>query len=76
MAVYPRGTPASYTDSSSNVFGGLVVGDNGVNSDIAYFDYTQSKWVVTSALSTRDDTTATPNSYAIIQITEPKFQGT
>lgn len=72
MAVLPRGTPVRYTDNSSNVYPGLLYSDNGVNSEVAY--YNGSAWTVTSAIA-RDDSGATINTYAVVGITA-KFEGT
>jgi hypothetical protein len=66
----PIGTPASYTDSSGNVYAGLMTADD----EVLYFDSSVSRWTFSSG-ATRDDTTATHNSYAIIQITS-SFTGT
>jgi hypothetical protein len=74
MAIIPRGTPVRYRDINGHIFAGLVYSDNGVDPDIIYFG-SEGQWVATGGISTRDDSGATNNSYAIVGITS-QFEGT
>lgn len=66
-----KGTPVRYTDSQGSVWGGIVIGDNGVYPRIAYFD---SGWQVSPPVQVRDDTGTTENSWTPVAIAA-KFEG-
>ena len=66
MAIVPKGTPVRYTDSAGVVHGGMASSDNGVSTNIVYYDESSSTWALAQHVATLDSTGLTPNSYALV----------